>query len=400
MADESPTVRTPTPRAASDGGPTGSPSDAVPDGTTEAGSDPGSEPAVEEAAPGASSAATPPAGPPPGGGPPATPPGRSPRRRVSPLVIIVVAVVGAILFATWRPMLPGVTPTPLPTASTSIVPTPSASVSPSVEATPSVPTSPTPVPPSPRPPGDYILMSKAALMALPTKGPAWENLVAIANDPTGRPDLRDQDNRVGVMALASALVFARTGDDAYRERARSQIMAAMGTEQEGAPNSILSLGRQLGAYVLAADFIKLSGADDEQFRPWLDSIRTRVLGGHGRWTSLTATHEDAPQNWGSFAGASRIAASLYLGDTADVARAAQVLRGFLGDRSAYAGFRVRRAPGAGRATRPSSSRSTVPAPSTASTSMARSSETSTAVAIANGRPAARGSATRSSRSRR
>ena len=70
MADESPTVRTPTPRAASDGGPTGSPSDAVPDGTTEAGSDPGSEPAVEEAAPGASSAATPPAGPPPGGGPP------------------------------------------------------------------------------------------------------------------------------------------------------------------------------------------------------------------------------------------------------------------------------------------------------------------------------------------
>lgn len=338
MADESPTVRTPTPRAASDGGPTGSPSDAVPDGTTEAGSDPGSEPAVEEAAPGASSAATPPAGPPPGGGPPATPPGRSPRRRVSPLVIIVVAVVGAILFATWRPMLPGVTPTPLPTASTSIVPTPSASVSPSVEATPSVPTSPTPVPPSPRPPGDYILMSKAALMALPTKGPAWENLVAIANDPTGRPDLRDQDNRVGVMALASALVFARTGDDAYRERARSQIMAAMGTEQEGAPNSILSLGRQLGAYVLAADFIKLSGADDEQFRPWLNSIRTRVLGGHGRWTSLTATHEDAPQNWGSFAGASRIAASLYLGDTADVARAAQVLRGFLGDRSAYAGF--------------------------------------------------------------
>src|SRR6476619_4349455 len=322
MADESPTVRTPTPRAASDGGPTGSPSDAAPEGTTKAGSDPGSESAVEEAAPGASSAATPPAGPPLGGGPPATPPGGTPRRRVSPLVIIVVAVVGAILFATWRPMLPGVTPTPLPTASTAIGGTPSAAVSPSVEATPSVPTSPTPVPPSPRPPGDYLLMSKAALMALPTKGPAWENLVAIANDPTGKPDLRDQDNRVGVMALASALVFARTGDDAYRERARSQIMAAIGTEQEGAPNSILSLGRQLGAYVLAADFIKLSGADDEQFRPWLDSIRTRVLGGHGRWTSLTGTHEDAPQNWGSFAGASRIAASLYLGDTADVARAA------------------------------------------------------------------------------
>jgi len=181
-------------------------------------------------------------------------------------------------------------------------------------------------------------MSKAALMALPTKGPAWENLVAIANDPPGAPDLTDQDNRVGVMTLASALVFARTGDDTYRERARSQIMAAIGTEQEGAPNSILSLGRQLGAYVLAADFIKLSGADDATFRPWLDDIRTRQLGGHGRWVSLTATHEDAPQNWGSFAGASRIAAGLYLNDTTDVARAAQILRGFLGDRTAYAGF--------------------------------------------------------------
>ena len=287
-----------------------------------------------EAAPGG----TPPAGVPPTGEPPKTPPGGTPRRRVSPLLIIVVAVVGAILFATWRPMLPGVTPTPLPTASTAIGETPSVEVSPSIEASPSVPTSPTPLPPSPRPPGDYILMSKDALMALPTKGPAWENLVAIANDPLGAPDLTDQDNRVGVMTLASALVYARTGDDTYRERARSQIMAVIGTEQQGAPNSILSLGRQLGAYVLAADFIKLSGADDATFRPWLDGIRTRELGGHGRWTALIATHEDAPQNWGSFAGASRIAASLYLNDTADVARAAQVLRGFLGDRSAYSGF--------------------------------------------------------------
>jgi hypothetical protein len=321
MADDSPTVRTPTPSGTSEGA------------STHAASDKTADVAV------ASSAATPPGGSPPtGDGPPARPPGATPPRRVSPLLIVVIAIVGAILFATWRPMIPGVTPTPLPTASTALGESPSATVLPSEQATPSVLASPTPVPPSPRPPGDYILMSKEALMALPTKGPAWENLVAIANDPPGTPDLTDQDNRVGVMTLASALVFARTGDDAYRERARSQIMAAIGTEREGATNSILALGRQLGAYVLAADLIKLSGADDATFRPWLDDIRTRQLGGHGRWIALTATHEDAPQNWGSFAGASRIAASLYLNDTADVARAAQILRGFLGDRTAYAGF--------------------------------------------------------------
>ena len=140
------------------------------------------------------------------------------------------------------------------------------------------------------------------------------------------------------MTLATALVFARTGDPAYGDRARSQIMAAIGTEQVGANNSILSLGRQLGAYVLAADFIGLSGPDDDRFRSWLDAIRTRELGGHGRWRTLTGTHEDAPNNWGSFTGASRIAASLYLGDTADVARAAQVLRGFLGDRGSWSRF--------------------------------------------------------------
>jgi hypothetical protein len=63
------------------------------------------------------------------------------------------------------------------------------------------------------------------------------------------------------------------------------------------------------------------------------------LGGHPRWTSIVRTHEDSTNNWGAFAGASRIAASLYLGDSADVARAATVVRGFLGDRTAYASFR-------------------------------------------------------------
>jgi hypothetical protein len=307
MADDSPTIRTPTPAP------------------------PPAEP------PAAAPAGTPPDAPPPATGAPGDgPPGR--RRRVPISVILTLAVIGAILIATWQPMLPGLTESPSPTSSTAVGETPSPAVTPSAEASPSVTPSPTPVPPSPRPPGDFLLMSKADFMALPTSGPAWDNLVAWANDPAGEPDLSDQDNRYGVITLASALVFARTGDPTYGERARTQVMAAIGTEREGANNSILALGRQLGAYVLAADFIDLSGTDDQRFREWLDTIRTRELGGHGRWRSLIATHEDAPQNWGSFAGASRIAASLYLGDTADVSRAAQILRGFLGDRSVYAGF--------------------------------------------------------------
>src|SRR4029079_12867840 len=40
------------------------------------------------------------------------------------------------------------------------------------------------------------------------------------------------------------------------------------------------------------------------------------------------------------ADASAIAADMYVGDKADLARAAQVFKGWLGDRSAYAGFKL------------------------------------------------------------
>ena len=181
-------------------------------------------------------------------------------------------------------------------------------------------------------------MSRDALKKLPTHGRAWRNMKAIADGPFGTPDLTDQDRKHGVAALAAALVYARTGDAHYRRKARAAIMSAIGTEQHDSHNAVLSMARQLGSYVLAADFIKLDGADDRKFRAWLDDIRTRNLGGHGRWQTIKGTHEDAPNNWGSYAGASRIAASLYLGDQKDVARAARIMQGFLGDRSIYSNW--------------------------------------------------------------
>jgi hypothetical protein len=273
----------------------------------------------------------------PGRAGPTEPPAKPPRRARWPVGLAALVVVAAVIVAlAWLPLRGSVEPSPSPSGAT--VASPTTTAAPTAEPTPTIPPSPTPSPPPTRPPGDYLLMSKAELMALPTRGRAWEALVAFANEAPGEPDLRDQDRRHGVLTLASALVYARTGDEGYRQRAVEGIMAAIGTEREGANNSILSLGRQLGAYVLAADFAELSGADDERFRAWLDEIRTRELGGHGRWISLVGTHEDAPNNWGAFTGASRIAASLYLGDTADVQQAAQVLRGFLGDRSAWDRF--------------------------------------------------------------
>lgn len=240
-------------------------------------------------------------------------------------------------------------PSPVPTGTTalesppaSVGTSPGGSVDPAQSARPGSsstgPSTPQPTVPPPLPPGDYLLMPRAELLARPTSGPAWDALLAVADGPLGRADLSNQDARHGVRTLAVALVYARTGDPSYREHARAAIMSAIGTETAEARNSILALGRQLGSYVLAADLIDLDGAGDVRFRAWLDGLRTRDLGGHGRWRSLVATHEDAGNNWGAFAGASRIAASLYLGDGEDVLRAAAVLRGFLGDRDAWAGF--------------------------------------------------------------
>jgi hypothetical protein len=198
--------------------------------------------------------------------------------------------------------------------------------------------------PQPRPPlalrvpEPFLIAPRARLLTLPTTGPAWAEMKSVADGDLGEPDLSDQDNDHAVRTLAVGLVYSRTGDTVYRDRGRGEILAAMGTEREGADNSILALSRQLGAYVLAADLIGLSGPDNERFRSWLSGVRTRDLGGHGRWRQLIATHADSANNWGAFAGASRMAADLYLGDMEDLQRAALVMQGFLGDRAAWSAF--------------------------------------------------------------
>jgi hypothetical protein len=186
--------------------------------------------------------------------------------------------------------------------------------------------------------GGSLIASPQELAVLPTSGSAWTYLKGIADADLGIPNLTDQDNKHDVRTLAAALVANRLDSDAYRTKVRIAILGAMGTERIGADNSILALGRQLGAYVMAADLIGLSGADAATFKTWLSAIRTRELGGHGRYTSLKGTCEDSPHNWGTFACASLLAANRYVGDDAAVARSWAVFRGLTGDRSAYAGF--------------------------------------------------------------
>ncbi len=185
-------------------------------------------------------------------------------------------------------------------------------------------------------------ISSSELMSLPTSGTAWDKMRTTAYGSWGTVDLKNQDNKHAIYTLAGALVYARTGDTALRSKVRDAIIAAKRTLDESGEwqttNGVLATGRQLGAYVISADLINLKSYDsstDNEFRSWLNMIRTTNIGTHSRWKNLKYTCENATANWGAFACASRIAASIYLGDSADVQRSASIIRAFFGERNYY-----------------------------------------------------------------
>jgi PKD repeat protein len=176
-----------------------------------------------------------------------------------------------------------------------------------------------------------IWTSAREMTALPTSGRAWENLLSAANRSTSAPNIADQTDDTSVNVLAKALVYARTGNESYRTQVIEACRNAIGTESGG---RTLALGRNLIGYVVAADLVGLPEPLETSFRAWLRHCLTVKLEDR----TLVSTHEKRPNNWGTHAGASRAAIAAYLGDTAELARCAQVFRGWLGDRGAYAGF--------------------------------------------------------------
>ena len=169
-----------------------------------------------------------------------------------------------------------------------------------------------------------IWISQNEINQLPTSGAAWSNVVSWANMNVS-PNISDQNNQGDVVTLAKALVWAKTG--VGRDDVIDRCLSAINTENGG---RTLALGRNLIGYVLAADII---GWHDPTFVNWVDTVRFEELDGR----TLISTHEDRPNNWGTHAGASRIAADLYIGDLDDLEQAALVWKGWCGDLSSYDG---------------------------------------------------------------
>ena len=186
--------------------------------------------------------------------------------------------------------------------------------------------------------GLWLSPEEAAL--LPAEGTAWNQLLSVANQEPEEPDLYDKDNDADVQVLARALVYARIGDPKYRSAVLDSIEAVMDQEFNPRRTSILSVARNLPAYIVAADLVDLAQDEslDSRFRLWLHDLSLTVFSGDGGSHTIASCHERRPNNFGSHCGATRVAIALYLGDEPEVERAAMVFHGWLGNRQAYTGF--------------------------------------------------------------
>jgi hypothetical protein len=186
-----------------------------------------------------------------------------------------------------------------------------------------------------------IWISSDELAKVPMAGKAWEQLKQWADRTWGDKGvvtLFSGSHNDDMEVYAGALVYARTGEQEYRTKVHQALAAIIGTEDNtdyGCCGKSLGIARNTLGFVVAADLIDLKNMDsalNAKFRSFL--IKIRDLRPHG----LAAVHEQRPNNFGTHAGASRMAVDLYLGDTADLERTVTVFRGWLGERSQYAGF--------------------------------------------------------------
>ena len=183
-------------------------------------------------------------------------------------------------------------------------------------ATLSFAANPTPTP-TPSGTADGIWMSRAEVQALPMTGTAWDNVKSKALGSWGSANLKDLNSTHDVLTLAGALYYARTNDSAMRTKVANAIMSSIGTEVGG---RALEPSRNIVSYVIAADLIDLQSYDsakNTQFRNFISALRTEVLDGR----TIISTHNERPNNWGTHAGAARVAIDRYLGDTTDLALA-------------------------------------------------------------------------------
>jgi hypothetical protein len=189
---------------------------------------------------------------------------------------------------------------------------------------------------APAPRSDGIWISPATLRQLPTTGAAWDRLLADAQADPGSANVADQDSGHDVATLAAALACARTHDSELCDKARTGVVAAIGTERGG---RWLAVGRNLTAYVISADVMGLRADGDPdsagtRVETWIRGFQTERLADNNTGEPSPFIPFASGSNASAQEGAAYAAVAAYLGDREALDRAWDAFRTYLCDPSA------------------------------------------------------------------
>jgi hypothetical protein len=195
---------------------------------------------------------------------------------------------------------------------------------------------PDPPPPTTTTPSHGIWVGHATLRHLPTTGAAWDRLLADAQADPGEADVADQDSGHDVATLAAALACARTRSGELCDKARAGLVAAIGTERGG---RWLAVGRNLTAYVIAADVLGMRadgdpGSDGSRVEAWIRGFGTERLADNVSSEPAGFIPFGSGSNASAQEGAAFAAVAAYLGDRAALERAWHAFATYVCDRAA------------------------------------------------------------------
>lgn len=195
-----------------------------------------------------------------------------------------------------------------------------------------------------------IWITQAEVNALPASGTPYGRVYTAANAAWPAFTIADQDAGFsGSYLYAGALMWMRKGDSIMRAKVRDGIMSALancpidGTPESVANNYAYSPARFILGLVISADMIDLGSYDptsNATFVNWLTKVRTAQLRtpqtGEGFW--INQMHETNASTTIAN-GTARLAASLYIGDAADVDNCYRLFKAYT-DQSYYRGRSV------------------------------------------------------------
>jgi hypothetical protein len=178
-----------------------------------------------------------------------------------------------------------------------------------------------------------IFITCAELASKPTSGAGWTFLKSKADASWTNITIGDQNSFTQTYVLAAALVYARTGNTAYRDKVIAAVKKVPGTEANA--GQLLAVARTLYGYVVAAEIVSMPQStvanNGETWLHFLQRIRTAVIPGNSSMTTLEGTSKTYANNWGAHALSSHLAVSYALNDTAGIQRDINIIKRDLGD---------------------------------------------------------------------